>query len=710
MRRTFLIWLLAIICAAFAVTVLLSCLQFSRHAQERASQVMTTRLYDLRKLVQQAEKGMNHVKSINDNSMLERTRALAEIIRLDPTVLQQQERLQGLCNELGADQLAVSDEKGILIAAVPAERRGFDLSQHEQSREFIKCVQTPGTELCQRPHDNLVQSSPLQYVGVSRRDQAGVVQLGFQAPHEKKVRSASSVDRLTEGFQNDKSGRIIVFRNGAILNEELLPYPSSDLLALPLDETSEITLGDKRYFAHAIKFDGYRLVNLLPVEDFFQMQELRTVLLWYILLFLVLFAVVSYLLQRLVIRGISRLNEALRIISRGNLEHRVEVADTPEFARLSSGINAMVDTIQAYGEQRQEAIHRELELARAIQTTALPSKFPAFPHRKEFDLFATCVQARVIGGDFYDFFLTDSDHLSLLVADVSAGGIPAALFMMRSMSIIRGLARSASSPIELVTQTNLALCEGNSADLHMSLFYGCLEISSGKLTFINAGAPQALLQHEEGEYELLSMNSGTALGLQDDASYSECHLTLHPGDRLFLYTDGVTRAANMDNTPFGAARLQESLRGHAPTVTDVLRRVRSALRDFTQEAEQTKDITMLSLEYFGKLRNRQHITLSAGEAEKANTLLEKALEAVLAAPVAIADLRASVTGILELLPPDCTVNFLIRCDEDEAEVTLSYTSPLFNPLISLPHLPLDGTAFHSGEAEGCRLVLKKKLE
>lgn len=710
MRRTFLIWLLAIICAAFAVTVLLSCLQFSRHAQERASQVMTTRLNDLRKLIQQAEKGMKHVETINDNSMLTRTRALAEIIRLDPTVLQHQERLQGLCNELGAEQLAVSNEKGILIAAVPAERQGIDLSRDEQLREFIICLQSPGTELCQRPRDTTGQSAPLQYVGVSRRDQTGIVQLGFRAPHEKKVRSATSVDKLTEGLSDDKSGHLIVFRDGTLLNEELLPYPASDLLSLPLGKTSEITLGDKRYFAHAIKFDSYRLVNLLPVGDFFQMRALRTVLLWYILLFVVLFAVVSYLLQRLVIRGISRLNESLRTISRGNLEHRVEVTDTPEFARLSSGINSMVDTIQAYGEQRQEAIRHELELARAIQTTALPSNFPAFPHRKEFDLFATCSLARVIGGDFYDFFLTDSDHLSLLVADASTGGIPAALFMMRSMSIIRGLARSATSPIELVTQTNLALCEGNSADLHMSLFYGSLEISSGKLTFINAGTPQALLQHEEGEYELLPMNPGISLGLQQDATYTECHLALHPGDRLFLYTDGVTRATNTDNTPFGSVRLQESLRGHAPTVTDVIRRVRSALRDFTQQAELKKDITMLSLEYFGKLRNRKHITLTAGEAEQANALLEKALEEVLAAPVAIADLQASVAGILALLPPDSTVDFLLCCDENEAEVTLSYPSPLFNPLISLPHLPLDDTDFHSDEAEGCRLVLKKKLE
>lgn len=710
MRRTFLIWLLAIICTAFGVTVLLSCLQFSRHAQERASQVMSTRLRDLQELIQQAEKGMKHVVEINDNSMLERARALAEIIRLDPSVLQHQERLQGLCNELGADQLAVSDKKGILIAAVPSELRGFNLAQHEQSHEFMKCLQEPGTELCQRPRNNAVQNLPLQYAGVSRRDAPGVVQLGFQAQHERKVRASSSVDHLANGFQNEKSGHIIAFRNGAILNEEFLPYPTTDLLSLPLDETSTITLGDERYFAHAIEFDGYRLVNLMPVGEFFQMRALKAVLLWYILLFVVLFAALSYLLQRLVIRGISRLNDALRVISRGDLEHRVEVTDTPEFSRLSSGINAMVDTIQAYGEQRQEAINRELELARAIQTTALPSKFPAYPHRPEFDLFATCMQAKVIGGDFYDFFLTDQDHLSLLVADVSASGIPAALFMMRSMSIIRGLARASSSPVDLVTQTNRALCDGNTADLRMALFYGSLEISSGKLSFVNAGPPQALLQHQEGEYELIAMSCGKVLGLQEDAAYTECHLTLHPEERLFLYTDGVTKAANMDNTPFGAVRLQEALQGSAATASDVIRLVRSSLRDFTQEAEQTRDITMLALIYRGKKKSRRERSFPAGNPEEARDVVEEALEEVLAAPVAIADIQASVAGILAELPPESPVTLRLSCDEEEAEITLSYPQPLFNPLISLPHLPLDGTSFRSDEEEGCTLTLVKQLE
>lgn len=709
MRIKFLSWLFLLICAAFAVAGILAYAQFQRQAQDRATQIMSTRLSDLLELITYTQASMKHVMEINDASTLERARALAEIIRLNPDILQSQEALQGLCNDLGAIELNVTDGQGIVIAAVPASNKGKDISSQELGRPFMQCIKEPGFELCQRPRNN--GDDIRQYTGVHRLDQPGLVLLGIAGQHEQTVRAGASFGKLAANFKLGRNGHIIAFREGSLLNREQLSFPTSDLLALPLDKASEVSIADAEYFTYAVSKDGFRLVGLIPRSEMTDMsrQNLWRLLRSNVFLFIVEFILVWILLQKLVLSGISRIDTSLRRITEGFKDERVNVKSCPEFLRLSTGINDMVDSLQTYAEQGRQRLQREMELARAIQSTILPNSFPAFPGHPEFDIYATCSQANEVGGDFYDFFMPDAQHLCFLVGDINATGVPAALFMMRAISTIRGMAFATRDVEELARKANTTLCEGNPPGMRLSLFYGILQVNSGTLRFFNAGKPQALIQHDKEEFERLAMNSGPAMGYLPDASYSACELELQPGDRLFFYTEGVLTATNADNTPFDILRLQQALQQQANLLSDLPANVYAALRAFSGDMGPNKDITMLAFEYKGKKRNSAKLSFTAGEPASMDNLLDEQLESVLAAPRDIQDLHSALHCILSQLPPDCAITLDMRCDEEEAEINLHYDIPRFNPLISLPHLPLDRTEFSAGPAAGSTLRIWKKL-
>lgn len=709
MQRKFLSWLFVLIIAAFAVAGLLSFLQFQRQSEARARELMSSRLHDLMVLIRLSQDSMQHVEEINNKTTLERTRAAAEIIRLNPEILRDQEGLQGLCNDLGAAQLCVTDLKGIIIAGVPRSVNGFNLAEHDQSRPFLRCATNPGFELIQRPRNNAQAGILLQYAGVSRQDAPGVVQLGFRVLHEQSVRDSANFEALVHKIMEGTSGHIVAFHEGQILNQHVTNLPTSTLLSLPLNSVGEVSLGGTDYATFAIEENGMRLVALTPWKEISRIsfKSLRHLLLSNIGLFVLMFVAVWLLLRIYVLRGMQRINNTLRRISEGYTEERLSENSTPEFTRLSTGINTMVDALQLYSDQKREQLQRELQLAGAIQNTVLPHNFPAFPECNEFDIYATSTQAHIVGGDFYDFFMPDNRHLCFLLGDVADTGIPAALFMMRSISIIRELANKGATPEELATGANNILCQ-EGADMRLSLFYGRLNIRTGDFRFVNAGTPQALRRQIGGEYEMLSMRSGPVLGAHAGASYKECRISLQSGDRLFLYTHGVLAAEGADHTPFGAARLQEALKVEVASVADVPRRIRTALQQFTGNMEQNSDITMLALEYRGKWSSHTLLHTTAADREQICNTVNDKLEEVFAAPDSITQLVAALSDILSVFPQETNIRLRLRCNDQEARLDLSYNQPHFNPLYVLPHLSLDHTAYHS-DNEYSTLKLRKSL-
>lgn len=249
---------------------------------------------------------------------------------------------------------------------------------------------------------------------------------------------------------------------------------------------------------------------------------------------------------------------------------------------------------------REERGRAELDTAAQIQKAALPDSFPAFPDRTEFDIYATMEPAKVVGGDFYDFFLIDDDHLCFVIADVSDKGIPASLFMMSAQTVIRSNALMGKSPADILTDTNAAICANNKLFMFVTVWLGILEISTGLLTYANAGHEPVVISRGDEGFEFVRGQKKPAIGMRPKVGFLEQEITLLPGDKVFLYTDGVTDAQVRRGEFFGRQRLLETLRNlDKDSCKFIIESVRDSISSFTGDVEQFDDMTMLCLKYNG---------------------------------------------------------------------------------------------------------------
>ena len=319
------------------------------------------------------------------------------------------------------------------------------------------------------------------------------------------------------------------------------------------------------------------------------------------------------ILRRKVIRPIDQLTQATGAFIQNNEEELAEGTATVNVPEIRTGdeVEVLADSFRKMEEDmisyirsfmeitaEKERIGAELNVATQIQADMLPRIFPAFPERREFDIYATMDPAKEVGGDFYDFFLVDEDHLAVVIADVSGKGVPAALFMVIAKTLIKNHAQNRDTPGAVFTQTNEQLCEGNDAGLFVTAWMGVLEISTGQFVYVNAGHNPPLLKRAGGQFEWLKSRPGFVLAGMEGIRYRENTLQLEPGDELYLYTDGVTEATNSSQELFGEERLQAALNEEPDLpVHKLLPKIKGCIDAFVGEAEQFDDITMLGLHY-----------------------------------------------------------------------------------------------------------------
>ncbi|MBQ6231179.1 MAG: PP2C family protein-serine/threonine phosphatase [Eubacterium sp.] len=277
-----------------------------------------------------------------------------------------------------------------------------------------------------------------------------------------------------------------------------------------------------------------------------------------------------------------------------------------ELGSLSENISEMIVSIDQYLEDIQtitsekEKIAAELSVATQIQAEMLPSTFPAFPDRKEFDLYATMTPAKDVGGDFYDFFLVDDDHIGLVIADVSGKGIPAALFMVNSKTRIQNQAMLGKSPAEILNAVNEQICAINKSGFFVTVWIAIIDLTTGKGLAANAGHEHPVIRHKDGSYELVKYKHSLMVGALDSTQYTEHEFLLKPGDSIFVYTDGVPEATNTNKEQFSIGRMLNSLNSHSKdSLRELLPNVKKDIDDFAGDAVQFDDITMLGFDYYG---------------------------------------------------------------------------------------------------------------
>ena len=346
--------------------------------------------------------------------------------------------------------------------------------------------------------------------------------------------------------------------------------------------------------------DRYRILLVIPYDDAYRSRNISAYETAFaaILLFTLVYMMIYILVQNLIVKNLDKINNSLSKITEGNLNEVVSVRSSAEFTSLSRDINATVSTLKRYIAEAENRMNEELELARNIQISALPQNFN-FPNRNEFGIYASMYPAKEVGGDFYDFFFVDRNKIALVIADVSGKGIPAALFMMRSKATIKGLAESGLDPDEIFARANAFLCEGNAAEMFVTAWMGILNIETGIMVCANAGHEYPAIRTGGGGFSLLKDKHGFVLGGMETTKFKQYEIKLSPGDKIFVYTDGVAEATNSDNELFGTDRMLEALNKAAiGTSEEILMTVKECVDDFVGKAPQFDDLTMLCLEFY----------------------------------------------------------------------------------------------------------------
>ena len=333
-----------------------------------------------------------------------------------------------------------------------------------------------------------------------------------------------------------------------------------------------------------------------------------------IVMLLVTLALIPALLalfDRCMVRPIRRISEATNYYINGgqekqNIYDAVYLNRQDEIGQLYNSLQTMEGMLEDYIRHiteitaEKERVSTELHVATQIQADMLPSIFPAFPTRHEFDIYATMAPAKEVGGDFYDFFLIDDDHLAMVMADVSGKGVPAALFMVIAKTLIKNRAQSGGSPAEILADVNNTLCEGNKAQLFVTVWLGILTISTGKGVAANAGHEDPVIRRGKGDFEIIKYKHSPAVAALESIRFREHEFELFPGDGLFVYTDGVPEATNAQEELYGTDRMLAALNRHKDEPLDaILRGLRDDINRFVGPVQQFDDITMLGFTYYG---------------------------------------------------------------------------------------------------------------
>ena len=580
-------WLLVTVILAFAVT---SYFVYSLQARIADSQTDS-------QLSLALEEVTSDIRDTSNQNLIALTNKIAKEVGTDT--------LTNIARKYEVTEIDVVDRNGIIVDSTAPDFIGFDMASGEQSAEFLCLLKDIAVYTQDYGPISYDASIMRKYGGVKTAD--GFVQVGYDAAQFQQDIDTQVIG-MTKNRHVGNTGYVLILDEQLQLISvpEKVKYRSFPELSA-LEEhlpniTFELTLIGEPCFCRYHMTEGYYVVSILPQEEALQMRNIALYVNTFmeILVFGALFALIYLLIKKVVVNQIKDINFSLAQITGGDLGVVVDVRSNEEFASLSDDINSTVDTLKHYIDEASARIDAELEFAKNIQASALPSSFPAYPKRKDFDIYASMNPAKEVGGDFYDFYMTDSDKLHFLIADVSGKGIPAAMFMMRAKTELKSLTESGAAINDVFTHGNMALCEGNDAGMFVTAWQGGIDLSSGLVRFANAGHNPPLVRHADGKFEYLRSRAGFVLAGMEGVNYKAQELQLAPGDIVYLYTDGVTEATDANKELYGEERLLSAINSREfESMEELCRFVKADVDAFVGEAPQFDDITMVALKYIG---------------------------------------------------------------------------------------------------------------
>ena len=520
--------------------------------------------------------------------------------------------LMDLANKYGIVEINVVSSDGIIYKSTEDDSINYDMNSKDQSKEFVDTLKLQNSFVQKYSPRGKDSSIWRKYAAINLND-GGFIQVGYDAEQFHKMLDAFVVD-ITKNRHVGTDGFVAVCDEtlSLVIDNEYSDVHISTIGIDPPDEMREGKTATALYYAdiedgindlterymYVFKFvEGYCIIAAMPESEavFMRDASLYTSIFMQVIIFATLFVFIYILIKRVIINNLQKINDTLGRITKGDLNVTVDVRSSHEFSSLSDDINSTVSTLKRYIAEAAARIDKELEYAKQIQLSALPTNFP---DGEEYKIYAQMIAAKEVGGDFYDFYKLNDTTVAFLAADVSGKGIPAAMFMMTAKTIIKDLAESGMAVNDIFTKANEKLCENNESGMFVTAWMGILDLTTGNMQFANAGHNPPVLKRANGDFEYLKTRAGFVLAGMEGVRYRVGELTLSPGDRLFLYTDGVPEATNTENKLYGEERLLEFMNKNSNVeAVELLPSLKANIDEFVGEAPQFDDITMLMFDY-----------------------------------------------------------------------------------------------------------------
>ena len=590
--------LLGCIVIAYLVTSTFTLVLQNGMAQIETQEVFTVAINDVESAVREK----------SNRQLLEIAEQVKQEYEKDPTV-----SLSGLAEKYDIKEINVVAPSGIITNSTEADViNSYDMNSKAQSKEFVDTLKIQDSFVQEYSPRGKDESVWRKYAAVNLTG-GGFIQVGYDAEQFHEMLNEYVID-VTKNRHVGTDGFV------AVLDEQLCMvidnvYAGQHISAIGLIPPEEMVQGRtatalynadivdgisdlSAEYMYVFKFvEGYCLIAAMPVAEAMFMRDasMLTSVFMQVLIFATLFVFIYILIKRVIINNLKKINDTLARITMGDLNVTVDVRSNEEFASLSDDINSTVTTLKRYIAEAAARIDKELEYAKQIQLSALPTNFP---NGDDYSIYAQMIAAKEVGGDFYDFYKLSDTTVAFLAADVSGKGIPAAMFMMTAKTIIKDLAESGMAVNDIFTKANEKLCENNESGMFVTAWMGILDLTTGNVKFANAGHNPPLLKRANGSFEYLKTRAGFVLAGMEGIRYRAGEITLNPGDRIFLYTDGVPEATNTENKLYGEDRLLAFMNQNSNVkATELLPALKANIDEFVGEAPQFDDITMLMLDY-----------------------------------------------------------------------------------------------------------------
>ena len=574
-------------------------------AKRQARTIIGARLRDLSMDVTEWRESFKKLRENTDSGSLAKARMLARIIQYDPAILKNDAHLKEIAATLNVDSICVSDGDGILIASTEPGFLGFRMDSTAQSAEFMPATKDKSFELVQEPQERGIDHLIVQYAGVARLDEPGIVQIAYEADNVFNYSDIELMREIMAALPIGRNGRFLVLEDGTDPVVFASGDPSENGLRLselgfrndPVLPDS-IFLRGEPYFYQRVKIEGEprRVLAVMPKSEVFAARNRAMVFILaiYLAFFVLFYFMLDHLIRRTVTDGFYEVNRTLDKIIAGDLTQTVNVRSNPEFLALSDGINTMVGGLKKNLTDSRRRVHRENELAKSIQRTLIPAPGHLFPGFGQIDFALASMLAAHKGSDVIETFVTDAGRPGFVMAESIGDSVSACLSMMKFRAIFQPCVAPATDPLDMINR-GMALSRDEKVfkKRFLSVFVGFFDLENRRRDYENAGFYPPFLRRAGGEFEQLRSSTGAVFTTAHPVEFHQESITFGPGDMFFASSNGIFSYSDSGGQFFTKKMLLDVLdASQADSAQALIDAVTSSIRGFAGELPPDDDVIM----------------------------------------------------------------------------------------------------------------------